>query len=1271
MQFIADGPDVPEVLLQEHEEGRVVFFCGAGISYKVGLEDFKWLVNKIYHICRTTPTTIEKQAYDNKLYDKTLNILEDRLPGQRLEMRRALAKALRPKSDRTGATETHSALLRLAYTREGALRLVTTNFDRTFQIVARREHHRFDFFSAPMLPIPKNSQWDGLVYLHGLLPSKNADESALNKLVVTSGDFGLAYLTERWAARFVSELFRNYMVCFVGYSINDPVLRYMMDALAADRLRGESTPMAYAMAECTPDSTPDSKKVTTDDWKSKGVIPILYDPNNEHSLLHNTLKVWATDYYNGVRGKERVVVEHAISNPSRSTNQDDFVGRMLWALSDKTGLPAKLFADFNPVPPLTWLETFAENRYCHADLNRFSVPTHSEVDDKLRFSLIRRPAPYNLAPLMSLVSDGVTGSKWDEPMSHLARWLGRHLNDPELIIWLAQNSDRLHDRWVQLIERNLDHFEDLKRADKMTELNEISIHAPNAIPSPLMQTLWRLLLTGRVKSSLRERGVYRWKENFKRYGLTTRLRLELRELLAPKVRLEKSFRLKVDENTQEDTESTRQLVNRELVLASDYVDLFLKELAGDRWREVLPQLLGDFQQLLHDALDLLRELGEADDRKDPSYLDLPSIEPHWQNRDFRDWVTLIKLLRDAWLATRESDPVRATRVAQEWFDLPYPTFKRLALFAATQDNCIAPDIWVKWLVCDDAWWLWSVETQRETMRLLVSQGEMLSPEARFELETTILAGPPLAMCGDDVDPDTWERLVNSSVWLLLAKLAHEETVLSPVARTKLSQIPSGYSGWRTERDDEKNEFPLWISGTGDPGYVATRDIDLAPRKRKELIRWLKQSPQVGRPFYEDTWHETCRTRLFHSLFALRDLAQEGIWPSARWQEALQVWSSEKSLVSRSWRFAGLLVHTMPEDELQKIAHSVAWWLEAVSKSLDSHESILLKLCRRVLGLSYEDDVDTEQPVTRAINHPVGLVTQVLLNLWFKREPNDNETLPKDIESFFTQLCNTKVEQFRHGRVLLASRLIALYRVDRSWTQKHLLPLFDWSANPNEAKAAWEGFLWSPRLYWPLLLAFKAHFLQTVYHYAELGEYKRQFVQFLTFSALDEAEGYTTQEFQNAFKNLPQEGLQEAAQALVWALEGSGEQRENYWKNRVKPFWKKVWPKSRELASNGIAESLACLSIAARGEFPAVLKEVASWLRPLEDPHYVLHRLHESNLCDQFPMDTLKLLDTIIGQQSWVPLELKQCLEKIAQACSNILTEPRYQRLDEYVRMHSN
>lgn len=76
---------------------------------------------------------------------------------------------------------------------------------------------------------------------------RKTDEASLNRLVVTSGDFGLAYLVERWASRFVSELFRKLYSVFVGYSLNDPVMKYMMDAIAADRMLGENTPEAWLL----------------------------------------------------------------------------------------------------------------------------------------------------------------------------------------------------------------------------------------------------------------------------------------------------------------------------------------------------------------------------------------------------------------------------------------------------------------------------------------------------------------------------------------------------------------------------------------------------------------------------------------------------------------------------------------------------------------------------------------------------------------------------------------------------------------------------------------------------------------------------------------------------------------------------------------------------------------------------------------------------------------------------------------------------------------
>ena len=522
----------------------------------------------------------------------------------------------------------------------------------------------------------------------------------------------------------------------MGYSIEDPVLRYMIDAIAADRQRGESPPNAYALVSFE-SGEEQSKKI---DWKSKGVVPILFNSTDEYVLLHDTLKIWASDYCDGIRGKERVVVEHGTFHPTQSTKQDDFVGRMLWALSDKSGLPAKLFADLNPVPPLAWLDIFSERRYRHKDLSRFGVPSHRKVDDDLRFSLIWRPASYSLTPRMQLASASDAEHEWDEVMSHLARWLTRHLNDPNLVIWLAQQDGQLHHRFIQLIESQLCRFEDLIRIGNNAELEAIRKNAPNSIPSPPMRTLWRLLLTDQVKSTRTHNHIHHWKSRVERDGLSKSLRLELRKILAPKIILKKPHNRNVVESSTDANSSIRQLVDWEIVLETDDFKSFMPILDEFNWRKVLLEMLDDFQQLLDDALGLIQELENEDKHGDRSIWDMPSISPHSQNRGFENWVTLIELVRDSWLEVLKNNPERASRVAKVWFDKPYPTFKRLALFAASHDNVIAPDEWVQWLMEEGAWGLWSPATMREMMRLLVLQGENLTSEAKKNLEATIILG---------------------------------------------------------------------------------------------------------------------------------------------------------------------------------------------------------------------------------------------------------------------------------------------------------------------------------------------------------------------------------------------------------------------------------------------------------------------------------------------------------------------------------------------------
>ncbi len=73
-----------------------------------------------------------------------------------------------------------------------------------------------------------------MVYLHGRLDQEH------HRLIVTDEDFGKAYLTDAWAARFLDRMFGEYPVLFfVGYSHNDTIMKYLARGLGGDvRIKG-------------------------------------------------------------------------------------------------------------------------------------------------------------------------------------------------------------------------------------------------------------------------------------------------------------------------------------------------------------------------------------------------------------------------------------------------------------------------------------------------------------------------------------------------------------------------------------------------------------------------------------------------------------------------------------------------------------------------------------------------------------------------------------------------------------------------------------------------------------------------------------------------------------------------------------------------------------------------------------------------------------------------------------------------------------------------
>ncbi len=273
------------------------------------------------------------------------------------------------------------------------------------------------------------------------------------------------------------------------------------------------------------------------------------------------------------------------------------------------------------------------------------------------------------------------------------------------------------------------------------------------------------------------------------------------------------------------------------------------------------------------------------------------------------------------------------------------------------------------------------------------------------------------------------------------------------------------------------------------------------------------------------------------------------------------------------------------------------------------------------------------------------------------------------KEFFDLFCNPEFSLFAPARAILASNTLNLFRIDPEWTEEHLNPFFKWEKS-SEASSVWHGFLWSSRLYFPLLHLIKEQLFDTVKHTEGLGRWSEQYAAFLTYLALSPSKEFTREELMIAFRELKKEDLEKASQALLQAFQSTDKQKEVYWDSQVGPFIQIIWPKSMNLVSPGIAKNFAQVAIASRNRFPEALRVVQPWISFIEAPSTVIKRLAESNLCEKFPEEGLSMLDNTISEKSdpqrlWERDKLTTCLHQISAHIPNIREDKRFKKLEEF------
>ena len=250
MRFLSEGSDIPDAVIRAALSGDLTFLCGAGVSVSSDLPLFQGLTKLVYQDLGETPENepSERIAVARQEFDRALRSLEKRThrpenPTSRV--RDAVARHL--KAPIGIEFPRHQLLLKISKDSTGRPRILTTNFDTLFERAASTlAIGQLPSHAGKSLPKPGGPRDFGILHLHGRIadPDLGLDDT---DLVLTSADFGDAYLRDGWASRYTEDRMRLGTLVLVGYAAEDAAFRLLLETLDADRDRFHDLKEVYAI----------------------------------------------------------------------------------------------------------------------------------------------------------------------------------------------------------------------------------------------------------------------------------------------------------------------------------------------------------------------------------------------------------------------------------------------------------------------------------------------------------------------------------------------------------------------------------------------------------------------------------------------------------------------------------------------------------------------------------------------------------------------------------------------------------------------------------------------------------------------------------------------------------------------------------------------------------------------------------------------------------------------------------------------------------------
>ena len=487
MRFLLGGPNIPDELLEERDNGNVVFLCGAGVSYPAGMPDFlgltRYVVGELAPLEDDPPRVLLSQWDDEKnvpVYarpslDQIFNLLQHEYRADEIDY--LIARRLETK--RRAYSPEHETILRLSRSDDGQPQIVTTNFDLLFEEAAGQ---KLRTYVPPALPdLAAGQPINGLVYLHGRIDTRIRRGEGRQGLVVSSADFGLAYLAEGWATRFMRDLLDRYIVVLLGYSANDPPVSYLLQGLNAQQQRNRKPLFAFDSG---------TEEAVQQRWRDRGVQALAYPADDKHSALWDTLSAWADRAGNPPLWRQGIV-DMARRGPRNLVPHE----RGQVASLVRTDSGAKLFADADPPLSGEWLCVF-DHHVRYGAVGRSHDGSQPDFDPLAEYSLDddppRPPSNWNKTgrlgdDLLSLRSTEYptntstrlagTDRQFIAPLpprlAHLADWIVKIAHEP-VALWWAAKYPALHPYLLGWIER------------RVRQANDETLH--------LARPIWRLLI---------------------------------------------------------------------------------------------------------------------------------------------------------------------------------------------------------------------------------------------------------------------------------------------------------------------------------------------------------------------------------------------------------------------------------------------------------------------------------------------------------------------------------------------------------------------------------------------------------------------------------------------------------------------------------------------------------------------------------------------------------------------------------------------------------